>query len=182
MQFFNPSSPDNRHYEALIDLLLQEEAIYRELTELLDEEREAMLRLAVERLGEIVSRKETLGLRIKALDESRKVLARRLGTQLGLATDQVTVTNLCGRAPRSVAERLETIGRRLRRTVTACQEKNAYNARAATRGMELVASAIGHLIAQADPAGKVYQATRRPTQSYATLSKTSGSGWISRRV
>jgi flagellar biosynthesis/type III secretory pathway chaperone len=182
MQTFQTTTNDHRHFDALIDLLTQEETIYREMSSLLDEERQAMLGLAVERLGEIASRKETLALRIKALDESRKLLARRLGAQFGLRAEQVTVSNLCPRAPGPTAGRLEATARRLRATVLECQEKNNYNARAAARGMDLIGGAIDHLIAQADPSGKVYQPTKQRTHGYATLSKTTGSGLISRQA
>jgi flagellar biosynthesis/type III secretory pathway chaperone len=182
MDLFDRQTPDNRHYEALIDLLGQEGAIYGELSGLLDEESQAMLGLAIERLGEIAARKETLGLRIKALDESRKVLARRLGAQAGLTPDQVTVSQLSRLLPASVGGRLAAAGARLREIAVECQEKNAFNARAASRGLEMVNDAIGHLIERADPSGKVYQSGKQRTQGYATLSKTSGSGLISRRA
>lgn len=173
---------DTANLESLIDLLIQEEAIYRELLAVLDAEHAAMLAMEIARLTDLASRKETLGLRIRGLDESRKVLARRLTHQLGLAPDEVTITRLCELAPVGVAERLAAAGRRLRETVEACQVRNAENARAAHRGLDLVQSAIGHLIDAADPAGKVYQTQRSGPGGYATISRTSGSGLISRRA
>ena len=182
MPFTHIPTQPTQPFEGLIDLLRQEEAIYRELGEVLEAEREAMLRLDGERLGDLVARKETLGLRIKALDESRKILARRLGAQFGLPAAAVTLTQLCRRAPAAVAGRLAAIGRSLRQTVTECQAANQANARAASRGLDLVTNAINHLIAQADPAGKEYQASGKRSPGYVTLSKTSGSGLISRRA
>lgn len=176
----------HQSFEALISLLEQEAAIYEEMALLLDQEREALLGLALDRLGELTSRKETLGLRIKAMDESRKLLARRLGAAYGLAPDQVTLTTLGKLAPPDTAQRLGRIGQRLRETVERCQAVNDYNARAAHRGMDLVSGAIEYLIAQADPAGQVYQAPRpagaRGGYPPARRPGVGASGFISRQV
>ncbi len=144
-------------FEALISLLEQEEAIYGEMACLLGEERDALLGMAVERLGEIVSRKETLALRVKALDESRKMLSRRMGSFFDIPSNQVTVTTLCAIAPSTVADRLRAAGDRLRGTVEHCQAINQGNARAATAGMNLIKGAIEYLIEDTDPDGSLYQ-------------------------
>lgn len=175
----------NQSFEALITLLDQEEAIYGEMASLLDQEREALLAMAMDRLGELTSRKETLGLRIKAMDESRKLLARRLGNAFGLAPDQVTLSNLCRLAPTEMGLRLNRCGLKLKETVERCQAVNEFNAKATHRGMELVSGAIEYLIAQADPAGKVYQAPRptaRGGYPPARRPGTGASGFISRQA
>jgi flagellar biosynthesis/type III secretory pathway chaperone len=173
---------DLQSLESLIDLLKQEWAIYDEMAVLLDGEREALLAMAAGRLGEIVARKDTLALRIKALDESRKLLARRLAASCGLRTDQVTVTKLSQLAPPEGARRLIRAGKALRQIVEQCQDLNQFNAMAAHRGMDVVGGVIQHLIFHADPAGKVYHA---PSGGGAYQGVTSGSrapGFISRRV
>jgi flagellar biosynthesis/type III secretory pathway chaperone len=144
-------------FQALGTLLQHEQAIYEQMAGLLEQEREALLAMAADRLGEIVAQKETLALRVKALDESRKVLARRLGALIGLTPDQVTVANLCAQAPAELAGPLAQAGEGLRRVVLRCQEINAFNAQAANRGLELVSGMMEHLLERADPAGKVYQ-------------------------
>lgn len=168
-------------FESLIDLLSQEQAIYNEMAGLLDSEREAMLTMATERLDAIVSCKETLALRLKALDESRKMLASRLGNVQGLPPDQVTITKLSETAPSSVAERLRRTGAQLRETVERCRVINQFNARAAIRGVEMVSGAIEQLITTADPVGKLYA---KPTSKggYGTAVRRSVSGFITRQA
>lgn len=176
---------ETQSFLALISLLEQEEAIYGEMATLLDEEREALLAMALDRLGELTSRKETLALRIKAMDESRKLLARRLGTFFCLEPDQVTLSALGRHAPAHLAAPLQAAGEKLRATVERCQAINEYNARAASRGMSLVASSIEYLIAQADPVGKLYQAPVRGARAGgygASLRRASGSGFIQRQA
>lgn len=173
----------NSQLEALITLLEQEEAIYSEMAILLDEERAALVAMATDRLGEVVARKETLALRIKAMDESRKLLARRLGAAYGLSPERITLVDLCRQAPPELAMRLSRSGLKLKQTVQRCQEVNDYNARAATRGRELVSGAIEYLIAQADPAGNVYQAPKAKGGYGAAAGRRPGySGFISRQA
>ena len=167
-------------YAALISLLEQEEAIYGEMAVALNEEREALLAMAADRLGELASRKETLALRVKALDESRKLLARRLESALGIPPEELTVTRLVQHAPSGMGERLRRVGQTLRQSVERCQAVNQFNERAARRGMSLLGGAIQYLIAQADPAGKLYQAPR--PKGYAAGGHSGASGFISRQV
>jgi hypothetical protein len=143
-----------------------------------------MLAMAIARLGEIASRKETLALRIKALDESRKLLARRLGQELNIPPDQVTVTRLCAQAPSAVATRLELAGRTLRETVMTCRELSENNACAARKGLELTGGMIDFMIREADPAGRLYTAPRPNAKrgGYTGMSQTKGSGFISRQA
>lgn len=170
-------------FEALISLLEQEEAIYKEMALLLEQERDALLAMTMDRLGEVTSRKETLALRIKALDESRKLLARRLGSAFGLDPDQVTLVTLCQKAATpDIAMRLSRVGLSLKAAVQHCKEINDYNARAASQGMSLVTGAIEYLIAQADPAGKVYQSPRPKAGGYSPARRPVSATFISRQV
>ncbi len=152
-------TPDS--YPSLLALLAQEEAIYHEMAGLLEEEGAALTAMAPERVAELVARKETLALRIKALDESRRVLARRLATALGLAPDQVTITLLAELAEPTTGRQLAAAGAALRAVVERCRRLNEENGRAARLGMELVSDTARWLVAQADPAGQVWRPGRK---------------------
>ncbi len=148
------------HFEALIALLGQEQAIYEEMAGLLAAEGEALAKMAAHRLGEIVSRKETLVLRVKALDESRRLLARRLGAALGIAGAELTLKNMAARASGGMGRRLIAAGESLRATIEQCREMNGRNSVAARRGLDLIGDAARWLIEQADPVGPVYRPGR----------------------
>lgn len=165
-------------FDALIKLLGQEREIYGELADLLDQERDALLAMRTARLGEIVSRKETLALRLKALDESRRVLARRLAGTFGLDPDQLSLSDLSRHAPPPHDRRLSAAGRALRETVLRCKSINEHNSRAARRGLELVGTAVKHMIDTGDPAGKVYESPRKRGKAHAS----GASAFISRQV
>lgn len=143
--------------DSLIDLLDQEEAIYAELGRLLEEEHELIPALALSRIEELSARKETLALRIKAMDESRKMLARRVASIFGIKSDEATLGVLCGLVESDQRTQLQLIGDRLRKTLTRCQELNELNGRAIGAGAKLASSAIEYLIEQADPSGKIYK-------------------------
>lgn len=144
-------------FDDLISLLLEEAAIYRQMSALLAEEREALLSMAASDLAEICARKETLALRVKALDESRKLLSDRLGRRFGIAPADLTVSTLCRLAPKPVAERLDAARKELRELALECKNLNEANSRAARRGVDLITSAVEFLLADPDPAGRVYQ-------------------------
>lgn len=146
-----------KSFEDLIKLLQEEALIYSKLGELLALEKQALLKLAASELGEIVSRKETLGLRIKALDESRKILAARMGQAFGIQSKDLTVTALVSFAPVEAKARLNQAREDLRNAVLGCRSINDHNAIAADQGLRLFQNAIGFLIEESEQADKVYQ-------------------------
>lgn len=174
---------NTKPFEALIKLLQQEQVIYEELAQLLEIERQALLSMEADQVGQIVSRKQTLALRVKTLDESRKMLSRRLGTLCGLRFEQVTTTQLAKCAPAGVGERLRRAARDLRGVVEHCQQVNKYNDGAARKAVDLLGGAIEYMIQQADPVGQVYTPGKR-AQSGGSSSgagkSTGGPGLISR--
>jgi flagellar biosynthesis/type III secretory pathway chaperone len=162
---------DAKPFLDLIELLEEELSIYSRMRELLDRESHALLHMAASELGEICSAKETLALRVKALDESRKILGERLGRQFAIAPGQLTVSSLCQFAPPEVAPRLGSVRDRLREEALACKQLNDLNSRAARKGIELVSGAVDFLVKNSDPAGKVYEAKKTPygTQKRAPM-------------
>lgn len=172
--------------ESLIELLHEELSIYAELAGLLEAERAAMHAMALDALTRATAAKDTLLLRIKALDESRKLLAQRLASELGLPRDEVTLTRLAQVAPAPQAAQLRAAGNALRERVEQCQALNRHNALAAERGLDLVNRGIQYLVETADPAGRVYQKSHKPAAygPQATLKRTGSTpaGFISRQV
>ncbi len=131
------------------------------LGELLQKEQKALLAMRHSEVAEIVTRKETLLLRIKALDESRRVLARRLGESLRLTPDEITLTELSNHAPQMLATRLRESGDRLREIIELCKKLNDFNSRAARQGARLMSDVIEQLLTSNDPSGQVYSKPQR---------------------
>lgn len=170
------------HYEALIALLGQEQAIYEEMAGLLAVEGEALTQMAAHRLAEIVTRKETLVLRVKALDESRRLLARRLGAALGISSADLTLKNMAARSSNGMGRRLIAAGDSLRATIEQCRKINEHNSIAARRGLDLIGDAARWLIEQVDPAGPVYRPGRSGRGQAAYGATGRGPAFISREA
>jgi flagellar biosynthesis/type III secretory pathway chaperone len=152
-----PMALQRRTFQDLIALLAEESEIYEAFGKLLEDERDALMHLRASELGEITSQKETLALRIKALDESRKVMSEQLGRRFDLERDQVTIKALREFATPGESARLEEIRLELRERALECKRINDENARAARVGLDLIQNASEFLVGQADPAGKIYQ-------------------------
>jgi flagellar biosynthesis/type III secretory pathway chaperone len=153
---------EDRSFPDLITLLEEEVTIYSQIRDLLERERHALLHMAASELGEICAAKETLALRIKALDESRRILSERLGRRLSISPDDLTVSKLCEFAPAGLKEKLSIARDQLREQALACRELNEINASAARKGLEIVTTAVEFLVRESDPAGKVYEAKKSP--------------------
>lgn len=165
-------------FNGLISLLEQEAAIYEQMETLLGEELEALKFLRASELGELSAKKETLALRVKALDESRRLIGERLGRALGIAPEELTVSELCKFAPQSIGMRLGEVRDALRERAIACRALNDRNSRAARRGMDLVGNAADYLLKTREPSEKVY-AKKGP---YAKRKAPSGPSVVSRQV
>jgi len=165
-------------FQDLINLLVEETQIYGELASLLEAERDALTRLRASLIEEIAAKKDTLGLRIKALGESRLILARRMGQGFGIASDELTITELLKFVPRDMRRELEHARTKLRSQAMACKKANEYNSMAAAQGVDLMRSAIGFLVADHDPAGKIYQRKG----AYGRLAKNPRPAIVSKQI
>lgn len=168
--------------KSLVDLLQQEILIYREMASVLEEERGAMLAMDFERLSEIVPRKETLALRIKALDESRKMVSNRLALQYRIPVNELTISRLCDALDPSTARQLSMVRDELKAVVCRCQGLNEHNERAARVGMELVHGAMEFMIKEADPAGQLYKAPKGAARGYRPAAAAVNSGLLSQQA
>lgn len=142
--------------ESLLTLLAEERAIYTTLAQTLETEHDALLKTDLARMNACVCSKETLALRIKGLDESRRMLARRLATALGVSVEEMTLTRLAEALPPLDGARLREAGQHLRTLAERCRDLNDANGRAAQRGADLLGAAVGFLVGQNDPAGRIY--------------------------
>jgi flagellar biosynthesis/type III secretory pathway chaperone len=171
--------------DSLCRLLQQELEIYNEMHELLGREQQQLLSMKVELLSDVVARKETLALLFKALDESRKGIARRLASILEINMESLTISRICELVPESIARSLKSVSLQLRDAVERCQETNRTNERAARKGMELVNGMIEYLLKDADPSNRVYESPVKksgPMKGYGPGPGGSRPGLISQQV
>ena len=83
--------------EQLSAILRSEESLYRELLGLLQRERELMVDLDADGLGELVRQKETLAAEGRLIEQGRIDVAARLAIDLSISSDPVTLSQICVR-------------------------------------------------------------------------------------
>jgi len=79
----------------LLTVLESEERLYRELCEVLQQERELIINLDAAGLEDAVLRKEALSAEGRLLEEGRIEVATRLAAALGLPSERPTLSGLC---------------------------------------------------------------------------------------
>jgi flagellar biosynthesis/type III secretory pathway chaperone len=84
--------------DSLIGLLRREIVVYRELQATIAHEKIILLKPSLERLLESNSKKETVILKAKMLEEGRLKLVRKIAKMLDLEEDEVNLTILCSHA------------------------------------------------------------------------------------
>lgn len=96
--------------EQLSAILGSEESLYRELLALLQRERDLMVDLDADGLGEVARQKETLAAEGRLIEQGRMEVAGRLASALGISSAPATLSEIC--------ERLGTDGAGLREAHT----------------------------------------------------------------
>lgn len=97
----------------LLEVLESEERLYRELREVLQEERVMIVKLDAAGLEDAVMRKEALSAEGRLLEEGRVAVALRLAAELGVEAERPTLTLLCDALGDDASELREAHGRLL---------------------------------------------------------------------
>ncbi|NNL66224.1 MAG: flagellar protein FlgN [Myxococcales bacterium] len=97
----------------LLEVLESEERLYRELREVLQEERVMIVKLDAAGLEDAVMRKEALSAEGRLLEEGRIAVAQRLADALGLEGDRPTLGRLCDALGDEAGDLREAHGRLL---------------------------------------------------------------------
>ena len=113
--------------DSLIGLLKREIVVYRELQATIAHEKIILLKPSLERLLESNSKKETVILKAKMLEEGRLKLVRRIAKMLDLEENEVNLTNLCSCADRDQQTDLQECQSTLNRLLADSREMNQNN-------------------------------------------------------
>ena len=115
-------------WDSLALVLDREIAVYRELSELCLQERDVLVKqFSAQHLLENNSRKETILLKAKMIDESRVKLVGRISELLGISAEGVDLTTLIGYADAATASVLRDLQRRLRTVLEDVNDRNDQN-------------------------------------------------------
>lgn len=114
-------------WEALADILSRETALYRELSDLCDRERQVLTEFSTPELLDNNSRKETILLKAKLIDEARIKLVGRIAGELGLSPEGIDLTTLIAHAGDQHGAVLRERQATLREVLVDLDERNERN-------------------------------------------------------
>lgn len=161
-------SDETQCAERLCRILEREEALYVELRSVLQRERECIVHLEAEDLELIVREKLALGDEGRMLEEARMGVSRELAESLGLASERLTLSQICD-AMKGGAPALRAAHTRLVALLGAVRELLEANREFATDATRQVRGALRVLGRMLPP-----EAVYRPLEVGAGDSRESG--------
>ena len=115
------------HLDSLIDLLKREIMVYKELQATIAHEKTILLKPSLERILESNSKKETVILKAKMLEEGRLKLVRKIARMLNLEDREINLTTLCSYADPLQEKELKQCQSILNGLLTKNKEMNKNN-------------------------------------------------------
>lgn len=107
------ASNRQRPVESLEQVLREEVELYEKFASYLQRDQELMVKLQIEELEAANKAKDTLLLKIQALEQARRTYVRRLADSMNLNEEKVRLKDLIGRIPAAEGQRLESLRQRL---------------------------------------------------------------------
>jgi hypothetical protein len=145
-------------FDRLIALLDAEAEFYQKLLGCIQTERQAIIDLDFDLLGDIGRQKETMLLKQRELAEKRDRLLTQLTTEMDLTAGEMTLAQLSQQAPSPYNEELRRCRSRLRNLVAALGVENEHVQHLVNHGLALVRGSY-HLITQLLDANPVYHSS-----------------------
>jgi len=126
----------------LIEILSREADRYSGLVELMREERGHIASNNVDQLDEVLKHQNTIILELKALEEARKALIRKLAELLGLPFEGVTLRKLIDVVEEPYATMLAGYGDRIDELVAEIKRLNDDNSYLIDKSIEYITGAL----------------------------------------
>ena len=117
----------NEIIQELITILDKELALYRRLLQLLREEKKIMVDYSIDDLGRSNMEKETIGLKLRLLEESRLMLMKRLSPYIDKEPEEITLDDLCEKAEDPLASEIAARRTALKAEIAGVREHNERN-------------------------------------------------------
>jgi len=135
----------NTLYDSLLDILRREIEVYREILEIIQEERRILLRPSLGGLDESNARKETWILKARLLEEVRMNLVERLAAELGVPVDEANLSALASAASEGRAEMLRECQSVLKALFQGLRDLNQRNRALIDTSLQFLRDTAGFL-------------------------------------
>lgn len=84
----------NDYIKDLIQILKEEISVYHQVLEVLRQEKTSLVHLVIDEIYSTANEKELLAVRIKSLEEARKVVLEKISVQIGINKEVLTISFL----------------------------------------------------------------------------------------
>lgn len=128
----------NTFLNDLIVVLGHEHELYGLVLQLLEAEETALLSREPEKALDLARRKETVLLRLQALEESRQILAMRLARQWGVRAADLSLREVACHAEEPERSRLEALREALRERLDTIRGAGERNSRLCRNGLDII--------------------------------------------
>ena len=132
-------------YDRFLDLLDGEAALYRALLSVLEEEKKAITDANLDGLGETGKKKEKLLLKIRTIEEQRRIMIKDLAESLGCSPHGLTITKLADFVEAPYAVRFKRLCTDLLPLAKTIRDVNDGNKALLRHSVELVRSSFAFL-------------------------------------
>lgn len=132
----------NEIIQEMIVILDKEQALYHRLLDLLGEEKGIMEEYSIDALGRSNMEKETIGLKLRLLEESRLLLMKQIASDFDKEPEDITLEDLGGRAPEPLASEIAARRAALKSVVGQVREMNERNRALALHSLSHIQSTI----------------------------------------
>jgi flagellar biosynthesis/type III secretory pathway chaperone len=162
--------------DSLIGLLKREIVVYGELQATIANEKIILLKPSLERLLESNSKKETVILKAKMLEEGRLKLVRKIAKMLDLEENEVNLTILCSHADPDQQTNLQECQSTLNRLLTDSREMNQSNKELLNYSLHFLQGSVDFIHSLLSSASACYMPTGkiRPIARNGKLVQTEG--------
>ena len=148
----------NEIIQELITILDKELALYRRLLHLLREEKKIMVDYSIDDLGRSNMEKETIGLKLRLLEESRMMLMQRLSPHFDKEPEEITLADLCAKAGEPMASEIDARRTALKAQIGEVRELNERNRALALHSLSHIQGMI-NLIRALNAGSPTYEPT-----------------------
>lgn len=132
-------------YDSLIDILRREIEVYREIIEIIQEERRILLKPSLGGLDESNARKETWVLKARLLEEVRMNLVERIAAGLGVPVEEANLSVLASAGGEDKGEMLRECQSVLKALFQGLRDLNERNAALIDTSLQFLRDTAGFL-------------------------------------
>lgn len=126
-------------------ILLDEIDLYRELLSILQKEKEVMIDVSADKIMKCIKEKETLGLKLRMLEDYRITVVKRLSEKLNIPEEDIKLSRLSEIVDEPYSSQFKRYSSDIRALTMSIEEVNRYNKEFIERSLVSIRSSLSIL-------------------------------------